>query len=378
MTRRHWKIPALRPRCGRRRSPAGAAPAACPRTGSLGTGVPVRHASSAHGVTPPVAPAPRWRYGWAAAGAALGLLFRGGHLKHDRGRGSRRLRMHSAGRRAWGSPGARTGGSGRRGKGSPRGRAEPPPGGTSAGGGHVRPPRPASRRRAAAGGGRGSAAAGRAPSAGAPPAPCPGRLCPQEPPRAPGQIAAGSARNSQAPEQEVRTGGGLGLLGVPRVVSPAAGRCAAFWVCFVFFIFPPPRVLGGKEAEPRPRESAAGPGRAGRAAGASPPRFGGSPGSAPERPSLPFSMSFPVLIRWWSRPGGREPPPPPPPPSPARPRDPSSPGTSQRGRRGGRAQPGGLFPAPPSPARSPRGGRGPPTPRRAPRARSAEVSQPRW
>ncbi|XP_037249786.1 PR domain-containing protein 11 isoform X4 [Falco rusticolus] len=75
-------------------------------------------------------------------------------------------------------------------------------------------------------------------------------------------------------------------------------------------------------------------------------------------------MSFPVLIRWWSRPGGREPPPPP--PSPARPRDPSSPGTSQRGRRGGRAQPAGL-----SPPRSP-GGVGPPTPRRAPRARSAE------
>ncbi|XP_037993841.1 PR domain-containing protein 11 isoform X4 [Motacilla alba alba] len=114
---------------------------------------------------------------------------------------------------------------------------------------------------------------------------------------------------------------------------------------------------------PRPRESLGGPGRAGRAGGAS-PRFGGSPGSAPERPSLPFSMSFPVLIRWWSRPGGREPPLPPP-PSPARPRDPSSPGTSQRGRRGGRAQPAGLPPPLP-------GGAGPPTPRRAPRARSAE------
>ncbi|XP_039407869.1 PR domain-containing protein 11 isoform X3 [Corvus cornix cornix] len=75
-------------------------------------------------------------------------------------------------------------------------------------------------------------------------------------------------------------------------------------------------------------------------------------------------MSFPVLIRWWSRPGGREPPLPPP-PSPARPRDPSSPGTSQRGRRGGRAQPAGLPPPLP-------GGAGPPTPRRAPRARSAE------
>ncbi|XP_056349993.1 PR domain-containing protein 11 isoform X2 [Oenanthe melanoleuca] len=75
-------------------------------------------------------------------------------------------------------------------------------------------------------------------------------------------------------------------------------------------------------------------------------------------------MSFPVLIRWWSRPGGREPPPPPP-PSPARPREPSSPGTSQRGRRGGRAQPAGLPPPLP-------GGAGPPTPRRAPRARSAE------
>lgn len=62
--------------------------------------------------------------------------------------------------------------------------------------------------------------------------------------------------------------------------------------------------------------------------------FGGSPGSAPERPSLPFAMSFPVLIRWWSRPGGREPPqlpPPPLPPRPARPRDPSSPGTSEPG-----------------------------------------------
>ncbi|XP_074708658.1 PR domain-containing protein 11 isoform X3 [Strix uralensis] len=83
-------------------------------------------------------------------------------------------------------------------------------------------------------------------------------------------------------------------------------------------------------------------------------------------------MSFPVLIRWWSRPGGREPPPPPP-PSPARPRDPSSPGTSQRGRRGGRAQPAGLSPPSPSPPLpiSP-GGVGPPTPRRAPRARSAE------
>ncbi|XP_058686146.1 PR domain-containing protein 11 isoform X3 [Poecile atricapillus] len=114
---------------------------------------------------------------------------------------------------------------------------------------------------------------------------------------------------------------------------------------------------------PRPRESLSGPGRAGRPGGAS-PRFGGSPGSAPERPSLPFSMSFPVLIRWWSRPGGREPPLPPP-PSPARPRDPSSPGTSQRGRRGGRAQPAGLPPPLP-------GGAGPPTPRRAPRARSAE------
>ncbi|XP_064920815.1 PR domain-containing protein 11 isoform X5 [Columba livia] len=78
-------------------------------------------------------------------------------------------------------------------------------------------------------------------------------------------------------------------------------------------------------------------------------------------------MSFPVLIRWWSRPGGREPPPPP--PSPARPRDPSSPGTSQRGRRGGRAQPTGLSPLPPLPSR---GGAGPRTPRRAPRARSAE------
>ncbi|XP_053800945.1 PR domain-containing protein 11 isoform X3 [Vidua chalybeata] len=113
---------------------------------------------------------------------------------------------------------------------------------------------------------------------------------------------------------------------------------------------------------PRGRASAgrAGPGRTG---GAS-PRFGGSPGSAPERPSLPFSMSFPVLIRWWSRPGGREPPLPPP-PSPARPRDPSSPGTSQGGRRGGRAQPAGLPPPLP-------GGAGPPTPRRAPRARSAE------
>ncbi|XP_068049800.1 PR domain-containing protein 11 isoform X6 [Anomalospiza imberbis] len=75
-------------------------------------------------------------------------------------------------------------------------------------------------------------------------------------------------------------------------------------------------------------------------------------------------MSFPVLIRWWSRPGGREPPLPPP-PSPARPRDPSSPGTSQRGRRGGRAQPAGLPPPLP-------GGAGPPTPRRALRARSAE------
>ncbi|XP_031969017.1 PR domain-containing protein 11 isoform X3 [Corvus moneduloides] len=75
-------------------------------------------------------------------------------------------------------------------------------------------------------------------------------------------------------------------------------------------------------------------------------------------------MSFPVLIRWWSRPGGREPPLPPP-PSPARPREPSSPGTSQRGRRGGRAQPAGLPPPLP-------GGAGPPTPRRAPRARSAE------
>ncbi|XP_030130001.3 PR domain-containing protein 11 isoform X3 [Taeniopygia guttata] len=75
-------------------------------------------------------------------------------------------------------------------------------------------------------------------------------------------------------------------------------------------------------------------------------------------------MSFPVLIRWWSRPGGREPPLPPP-QSPARPRDPSSPGTSQRGRRGGRAQPAGLPPPLP-------GGAGPPTPRRAPRARSAE------
>ncbi|XP_053837018.1 PR domain-containing protein 11 isoform X3 [Vidua macroura] len=116
---------------------------------------------------------------------------------------------------------------------------------------------------------------------------------------------------------------------------------------------------------PRGRASAgrAGPGRTGRAGGAS-PRFGGSPGSAPERPSLPFSMSFPVLIRWWSRPGGREPPLPPP-PSPARPRDPSSPGTSQGGRRGGRAQPAGLPPPLP-------GGAGPPTPRRAPRARSAE------
>ncbi|KAM6275122.1 PR domain-containing protein 11 isoform 1-T1 [Porphyrio hochstetteri] len=77
-------------------------------------------------------------------------------------------------------------------------------------------------------------------------------------------------------------------------------------------------------------------------------------------------MSFPVLIRWWSRPGGREPPSPPP-PSPARPRDPSSPGTSQRGRRGGRAQSAGLSPRLPSP-----GGAGPPTPRRAPRSRSAE------
>lgn len=77
------------------------------------------------------------------------------------------------------------------------------------------------------------------------------------------------------------------------------------------------------------------------------PRFGGSPGSAPERPSLPFAMSFPVLIRWWSRPGGREPPQLPPPPplpaSPAGPRDSSSPGTSEpgwAGRAGARA-PGG-------------------------------------
>uniref|UniRef100_A0ACB8G4Z7 Uncharacterized protein n=1 Tax=Sphaerodactylus townsendi TaxID=933632 RepID=A0ACB8G4Z7_9SAUR len=48
-------------------------------------------------------------------------------------------------------------------------------------------------------------------------------------------------------------------------------------------------------------------------------------------------MSFPVLIRWWSRPGGREPPqlpPPPLPPSPARPRDSSSPGTNEPGRAG--------------------------------------------
>ncbi|XP_077178402.1 PR domain-containing protein 11 isoform X5 [Paroedura picta] len=46
-------------------------------------------------------------------------------------------------------------------------------------------------------------------------------------------------------------------------------------------------------------------------------------------------MSFPVLIRWWSRPGGREPPqlppPPPLPPSPAGPGDLSSPGTSEPG-----------------------------------------------
>ncbi|XP_060620175.2 PR domain-containing protein 11 isoform X1 [Anolis sagrei] len=57
-------------------------------------------------------------------------------------------------------------------------------------------------------------------------------------------------------------------------------------------------------------------------------------------------MSFPVLIRWWSRPGGREPPPPPLPPLPARPARPShsppssssfssSPGTSEPGRAGG-------------------------------------------
>ncbi|XP_039586886.1 PR domain-containing protein 11 isoform X3 [Passer montanus] len=138
---------------------------------------------------------------------------------------------------------------------------------------------------------------------------------------------------------------------------------------FVFYYFFPSsfptagvwKESGNAAAPGEPRR--AGPGRAGRAGGAS-PRFGGSPGSAPERPSLPFSMSFPVLIRWWSRPGGREPPLPPP-PSPARPRDPSSPGTSQRGRRGGRAQPAGLPPPLP-------GGAGPPTPRRAPRARSAE------
>nr|XP_027315533.2 PR domain-containing protein 11 isoform X1 [Anas platyrhynchos] len=81
-------------------------------------------------------------------------------------------------------------------------------------------------------------------------------------------------------------------------------------------------------------------------------------------------MSFPVLIRWWSRPGGREPPPPP--PSPARPRDLSSPAPSERGRRGG-GEAGRSQPGPPTP----RCGAGTPppapgTPRRAPRARSAE------
>ncbi|XP_042308816.1 PR domain-containing protein 11 isoform X5 [Sceloporus undulatus] len=62
-------------------------------------------------------------------------------------------------------------------------------------------------------------------------------------------------------------------------------------------------------------------------------------------------MSFPVLIRWWSRPGGREPPqqkePPQKPPSPAGPQGSSSPGNSESGwrrkkrrRRGRRAAAG--------------------------------------
>ncbi|XP_008103740.2 zinc finger protein 862 isoform X2 [Anolis carolinensis] len=62
-------------------------------------------------------------------------------------------------------------------------------------------------------------------------------------------------------------------------------------------------------------------------------------------------MSFPVLIRWWSRPGGREPPPQPQPsPLPPRPARPghsppssssSSPGTSEPGRAGGGRRGGG-------------------------------------
>ncbi|XP_069640748.1 PR domain-containing protein 11 isoform X4 [Haliaeetus albicilla] len=63
-------------------------------------------------------------------------------------------------------------------------------------------------------------------------------------------------------------------------------------------------------------------------------------------------MSFPVLIRWWSRPGGREPPLPPPPRSPARPRDPSSPGTSQRGSAGREGAASRALP-PPFPSPSP-------------------------